>query len=223
MLELKNASRRFTDGEVVNAINGINLRIDDGEFIAVIGPSGCGKSTLLYTLGLLDGIDEGEYFIDDKRVDQYSNRERANLRNKTFGFVFQSFNLLSRTTAFDNVMLPLQYGRVSEASTKTRQVLEQVDLWEKRKNWPNQLSGGQQQRVAIARALVTKPEVILADEPTGNLDSKTSLDILNLFKNIHKTGTTVIMVTHNPELLTYANRVITMKDGTIVKDEQLKK
>lgn len=223
MLELKNARKKFTAGEVVNALDGVTLNVSKGEFVGIIGPSGCGKSTLLYTLGLLDSVDEGEYFIDGTRVDKFSSRQRAGLRNKRFGFVFQSFNLISRTTSFDNVLLPLLYSQTRGAKTKVQHALEQVGVWNKRRNWPNQMSGGQQQRIAIARALVNEPEIILADEPTGNLDSKTGLDIMNLFKDIHSKGTTVVMVTHNPDLLKYATRIIEMKDGKIISDKKVGK
>ncbi|MEK7170859.1 MAG: ABC transporter ATP-binding protein [Patescibacteria group bacterium] len=222
MLKLKNARKRFTAGEVVNALDGVSLKITRGEFVGIIGPSGCGKSTLLYTLGLLDSTDEGEYFIDGTRVDKFSSRQRAALRNKKFGFVFQSFNLISRTTSFDNVLLPLLYGQTRGAAAKVQHALEQVGVWNKRRNWPNQMSGGQQQRVAIARALVTEPEIILADEPTGNLDTKTGSEIMDLFKSINAKGTTVVMVTHNPDLLEYATRIIAMRDGKIVSDNQVK-
>ncbi|OGD60916.1 macrolide ABC transporter ATP-binding protein [Candidatus Berkelbacteria bacterium RIFCSPLOWO2_01_FULL_50_28] len=221
MLELKNATKRFTDGEVVNALDGVSITVERGEFVGIIGPSGCGKSTLLYTLGLLDSTDEGEYRIGDQLADELTRKQRAKLRNKKFGFVFQSFNLLARTSSYDNVILPLLYGQTAGAATKTQASLERVGLWNKRKNWPNQLSGGQQQRVAIARALVNEPEIILADEPTGNLDSKTGVEIMNLFKEIHAKGTTVVMVTHNPDLLKYATRIIEMRDGRIVRDENV--
>lgn len=220
MLELKNITKTYKVGETVNAVNGVTLKIDDGEFIAVMGPSGCGKSTLLNTLGLLDSPDEGEYLIDGQRVDQLRSRDRARLRNQKFGFVFQSFNLLSRTSAYDNVMLPLTYRKGDHRAEKVRTMIDNVGLTDRQNNKPNQLSGGQQQRVAIARALVTEPKVILADEPTGNLDTKTGLEIMELFKRIHATGTTVIMVTHNSELLKYATRIITMKDGQILEDKQ---
>jgi len=223
MLKLKVVSRRFTDGEPVTALDKISLEIKQGEFVAIIGPSGCGKSTLLYLLGLLDTPDEGEYCVDEDRVDRFGARRRADLRNKKFGFVFQSFNLLPRTSAYDNVLLPLQYGRVSGAAKKVEQALTRVGVWNKRRNWPNQMSGGQQQRVAIARALVNKPEVVLADEPTGNLDTKTGHEIMALFGEIHRSGTTVVMVTHNPELLAVATRVITMRDGKIEKDEIIRR
>lgn len=222
MLSLKNISRNYTMGETIHALDNLSLEIGNGEFIAIIGPSGCGKSTLLNILGLLDTSDSGEYSIDGKRVDDLSKKQRAKFRNEVFGFVFQSFNLLPRTSAYDNVLLPLKYRKGDSRDQKVREVIANVGLSDRLKSRPNQLSGGQQQRVAIARALVNEPKIILADEPTGNLDTKTGLEIMDLFKEIHRTGTTVIMVTHNNELLSYATRVITMKDGKIVKDERNK-
>lgn len=207
-------------GETIHALDNLSLEIGSGEFIAIIGPSGCGKSTLLNILGLLDTPDGGEYTIDGKRVDDLSNKQRARFRNEVFGFVFQSFNLLPRTSAYDNVLLPLKYRKGDSRDQKVREVLASVGLSDRLKSRPNQLSGGQQQRVAIARALVNEPKIILADEPTGNLDTKTGLEIMDLFKEIHRTGTTVVMVTHNNELLHYATRVIAMKDGKIVNDER---
>jgi putative ABC transport system ATP-binding protein len=207
-------------GETIHALDKLSLEIGSGEFIAIIGPSGCGKSTLLNILGLLDTPDGGEYTIDGKRVDDLSNKQRARFRNEVFGFVFQSFNLLPRTSAYDNVLLPLKYRKGDSRDQKVREVLANVGLSDRLKSRPNQLSGGQQQRVAIARALVNEPKIILADEPTGNLDTKTGLEIMDLFKEIHRTGTTVVMVTHNNELLHYATRTITMKDGKIVNDER---
>ncbi len=222
MLTLKNLRRDYKLGETIHALADLSLTINDGEFVAIIGPSGCGKSTLLNVLGLLDTPDSGEYSIDGKRVDDLSKKQRAKFRNEVFGFVFQSFNLLPRTTAYDNVMLPLKYRRGDHRDQKVREVLSSVGLADRLKSKPNQLSGGQQQRVAIARALVNEPKIILADEPTGNLDTKTGLEIMELFKKIHQTGTTIVMVTHNNELLSYATRIITMKDGTIIKDERNK-
>lgn len=207
-------------GETIHALDNLSLKIGTGEFIAIIGPSGCGKSTLLNILGLLDTPDGGEYTIDGKRVDDLSNKQRARFRNEVFGFVFQSFNLLPRTSAYDNVLLPLKYRKGDSRDQKVREVLASVGLSDRLKSRPNQLSGGQQQRVAIARALVNEPKIILADEPTGNLDTKTGLEIMDLFKEIHRTGTTVVMVTHNNELLHYATRVIAMKDGKIVEDRK---
>lgn len=220
MLKLENVTRRYTDGTEVQALNPINLTIEQGDFVAVKGPSGCGKSTLLYLLGLLDAADTGHYLFEGQRVDQLSNKARARLRNKAIGFVFQSFNLLPRTSAYDNVLLPLQYGRTPDAASKVKTALTKVDLWDRRQNWPNQLSGGQQQRVAIARALVNDPKIILADEPTGNLDTKTGLEMMSLFQAIYAQGKTVIIVTHNEELIEYANRVIIMRDGSIISDHQ---
>lgn len=220
MLSLKNISRNYKMGETIHALDNLSLEIGSGEFIAIIGPSGCGKSTLLNILGLLDTPDGGEYTIDGKRVDDLSNKQRARFRNEVFGFVFQSFNLLPRTSAYDNVLLPLKYRKGDSRDQKVREVLANVGLSDRLKSRPNQLSGGQQQRVAIARALVNEPKIILADEPTGNLDTKTGLEIMDLFKEIHRTGTTVVMVTHNNELLHYATRVIAMKDGKIVEDRK---
>lgn len=218
MLELKKISRNYKTGEVVHALRDIDLKITEGEFIAIVGPSGCGKSTLLNILGLLDTADSGEYLIDGKFANKLSNKERAKLRNYEFGFVFQSFNLLPRTSAYDNVFLPLKYRKQKNKAQFVKESLTKVGLINRQNSKPNQLSGGQQQRVAIARALVTKPKVILADEPTGNLDTKTGIEIMELFKEIHTTGTTIIMVTHNTDLLPYATRVITMKDGMILSD-----
>lgn len=222
MLTLKNLRRDYKLGETIHALADLSLTVEKGEFVAIIGPSGCGKSTLLNVLGLLDTPDSGEYTIDGKRVDDLSKKQRAKFRNEVFGFVFQSFNLLPRTTAYDNVMLPLKYRRGDHRDQKVREVLSSVGLMDRLKSKPNQLSGGQQQRVAIARALVNDPKIILADEPTGNLDTKTGIEIMDLFKKIHETGTTIIMVTHNNDLLSYATRVITMKDGAVVKDERKK-
>lgn len=222
MLTLKNIRRNYKLGEIIHALDDVSLTIGESEFVAIIGPSGCGKSTLLNILGLLDTSDDGEYMIDGKRVDDLSKKQRAQFRNEVFGFVFQSFNLLPRTSAYDNVMLPLKYRRGDSRDQKVREVLENVGLLDRKSSKPNQLSGGQQQRVAIGRALVNSPKIILADEPTGNLDTKTGLEIMELFKKIHATGTTIVMVTHNNDLLAYATRVITMKDGKVISDERKK-
>ena len=219
MLELKNISRVYTDGEETTALKNINVQIDDGEFVAIVGPSGCGKSTLLNILGLLDVPDSGEYVLNGKKVNEASGKERAHLRNQHFGFVFQSFNLLPRTSAFDNVMLPLNYRDSNSKKERVLKILNEVGLSDKIKQAPNQLSGGQQQRVAIARALVGEPEVILADEPTGNLDTKTGMEIMEILKKINQAGKTILFVTHNDELLSYASRVIKMRDGVIVEDK----
>lgn len=219
MLELKNISRVYTDGEETTALKDINLKINDGEFVAIVGPSGCGKSTLLNILGLLDVPDSGQYFLSGKEVNETSGKERARLRNQHFGFVFQSFNLLPRTSAFDNVLLPLNYRGGNGKKERVLKILNEVGLSDKIKQAPNQLSGGQQQRVAIARALVGEPEVILADEPTGNLDTKTGTEIMEILKKINQAGKTILFVTHNDELLSYASRIIKMRDGQIVEDK----
>ncbi len=223
MLEMNNISRHYQTGEDVVALKSISFTISDNEFIAIKGPSGCGKSTLLNILGLLDAPDSGEYLINGQATDRLSKKERARLRNQEFGFVFQSFNLLPRTSAFDNVMLPLKYRSGSNRNEKTETALASVNLLERKASRPNQLSGGQQQRIAIARALVTNPQVILADEPTGNLDTKTGLEIMELFRRIHNQGKTVIFVTHNDDLLSYASRVIEMRDGEIIRDTKTTK
>jgi len=217
-IELKNISRIYTDGEETTALININLSITAGEFVAIVGPSGCGKSTLLNVIGMLDVPDGGQYILNGKEVNESSAKERAQLRNQHFGFVFQSFNLLPRTSAFDNVILPLNYRSGDGKKEKTLKILEEVGLSDKINRPPNQLSGGQQQRVAIARALVGDPEVILADEPTGNLDTKTGVEIMELLKTINQRGKTIIFVTHNSELLEYAHRIIKMRDGAIVED-----
>lgn len=222
MLELKDISRVYLEGQKITALNNLSLTINDGEFVAIKGPSGCGKSTLLHILGLLDRPDDGQYLIDGQRVDRLSSKRLAQLRNQMFGFVFQAFNLLARTSIFDNVMLPLRYR--STAGTNRNQLvaeaIDKVGLKERTASLPNQLSGGQQQRVAIARALVTNPKIILADEPTGNLDTKTGLEIMEVFREINRKGKTVVMVTHNDDLLEFASRVITMRDGQIIADSK---
>lgn len=220
MLELKNITRHYISGEDVVALNKLSFEIGENEFIAIKGPSGCGKSTLLNILGLLDAPDGGEYKINNILATDLTKKERALLRNQTFGFVFQSFNLLPRTSAFDNVMLPLKYRKTKNRAAKVEKALKDVGLWERRASKPNQLSGGQQQRVAVARALVGDPAIILADEPTGNLDTKTGLEIMELFRKIHKEGKTVVFVTHNDDLLKYATRVISMRDGKIIEDKK---
>lgn len=223
MLELKNVAKTYRTGETVTALNNLSLKIDGGEWLAIVGASGCGKSTLLHILGLLDVPDQGEYLIDGQSTERLSPGARAKLRNRMFGFVFQSFNLLPRTSALENVFLPLRYRTDVVARQETAAAaLESVGLLARQNSRPNQLSGGQQQRVAIARALVGDPQVILADEPTGNLDSTTGREIMELFKKIHLQGKTVIVVTHNDELITYATRVIRISDGRIIADNAKK-
>lgn len=201
------------------ALRDINLIINKGEFVAIIGPSGSGKSTLMNILGLLDKPTSGKYELDGVDTSHISENTAAKLRNQKIGFVFQSFNLLLRTAAVDNVALPLVYSSVPKEQRiqRAKAALAQVGLESKFNSKPNQLSGGQQQRVAIARSLVTNPEIILADEPTGNLDSKTSLEIMDLFKNLNKEGKTIILITHEPEIAKLTKRTIKIRDGDIVR------
>lgn len=221
IIDIKGITRDFPLGsEVVKVLKGIDLHINKGEYVALMGPSGSGKSTLMNILGCLDTPTSGSYILNGKDVSQMSDDELAGIRNKEIGFVFQTFNLLPRTTALDNVALPMVYAgfkkpeRVERATT----VLTQVGLSDRMDHKPNQLSGGQRQRVAVARALVNHPSIILADEPTGNLDSKTSLEIMGLFNEIHSNGNTVILVTHEEEIAAYAHRVIRLRDGIIESD-----
>lgn len=202
----------------LHALKNLSLTINKGEFTAVMGPSGSGKSTLMNILGLLDQPTSGKYELDGQDISDLTENEAAKLRNKKIGFIFQSFNLLSRTSALDNVALPLIYSGVSknERIRKAKETLEQVSLGDKLDSKPNQLSGGQQQRVAIARSLVNNPEIILADEPTGNLDSKTSQEIMQLFKKLNKEGRTIILITHERDIAKYAKRIIKIKDGEVV-------
>ncbi|MCX7820556.1 MAG: ABC transporter ATP-binding protein [Brevinematales bacterium] len=225
LIKLENIKKIYNSGSEeakVYALKGINLEVKKGEFIAIMGASGSGKSTLMNIIGFLDIPTEGSYYLEGDRVDTFSKDELAEIRNKKLGFVFQSFNLLSRTSAFDNVKLPLLYSKPrlkeSEISRRVINALEMVGLKERKNHLPNQLSGGEQQRVAIARALVNNPSIILADEPTGNLDSKRSKEIMNIFTELNKYGITIILVTHEHDIAEYAKRVIEMRDGNILKD-----
>lgn len=226
VIELKDLVKEYgVDETHVRALDGINLTIQKGEFLAIMGPSGCGKTTLLNILGLLDTTSSGEYALDGRPVADLSSREQAAIRANQIGFVFQSFNLVPRLTVIENVALPLSYKRGFRYS-KLRQaskVLKTFELHEREYYLPHQLSGGQVQRVAIARALVNSPSIILADEPTGNLDSKSSELIMNELRDIHRQGNTIVMVTHNPDLTSYASRIIQMKDGQIARDSARKK
>jgi putative ABC transport system ATP-binding protein len=221
LIKITNIKRDFVLGnEIVYVLKGIDLQINKGEYVALMGPSGSGKSTLMNLLGCLDTPTSGTYILNGKDVSQMKDDELAEIRNKEIGFVFQTFNLLPRTTALDNVALPMIYAGYSKSERNERatEVLKQVNLADRMDHQPNQLSGGQRQRVAVARALVNKPSIILADEPTGNLDSKTSIEIMKLFGDIHASGNTVILVTHEEEIAAYANRVIRLRDGLIESD-----
>jgi len=213
-----------TDEVETTALNKVNLTIDKGEFVAIMGPSGCGKSTLLNILGLLDNPSSGELHFMDQEVAGYSERQRTNLRKANIGFVFQSFNLIDELTVFENVELPLLYMKVpaSERKKMVEEVLERMKMSHRKKHFPQQLSGGQQQRVAIARAVVTKPKLILADEPTGNLDSANGEEVMNLLTQLNNDGTTIIMVTHSPSDAEKAHRIVQLFDGHIVT-ENIKK
>jgi len=221
IIEIKGITRDFPLGnETVYVLKGIDLHINKGEYVALMGPSGSGKSTLMNLLGCLDTPTSGSYVLNGKDVSKMEDDELAEIRNKEIGFVFQTFNLLPRTTALDNVALPMVYAGhgKDDRNKRATQVLTQVGLSDRMDHKPNQLSGGQRQRVAVARALVNHPSIILADEPTGNLDSKTSVEIMNLFDEIHANGNTVILVTHEEDIAKHAHRIIRLKDGVIESD-----
>lgn len=223
VISLRDLTKRYGIGDAEHTVlDGIDLTINKGEFIAIMGPSGCGKTTLLNVLGLLDTPDQGEYKLDGKSIERISSSKRAEIRSKQIGFIFQSFNLVPRLTVIENVALPLTYTGVShtKALKHASKMLKSFHLNEREYYMPWQLSGGQTQRVAIARALVNTPSIILADEPTGNLDSKSSHVIMEELSDVHRRGNTIIMVTHNPAMTTYADRVITMLDGKIDTDTQ---
>jgi putative ABC transport system ATP-binding protein len=221
MIKTKSLSKVFRTDEVeTTALNNVTLTIGSGEFVAVMGPSGCGKSTLLNILGLLDNPTGGELEINEVEVSKFNERNRTNLRKGNIGFVFQSFNLIDELTVFENIELPLLYLKVSatERKKKVEQVMERMKITHRRKHFPQQLSGGQQQRVAIARAVVTNPKLILADEPTGNLDSANGEEVMNLLTELNKEGTTIVMVTHSPSDAEKAHRIIQLFDGHVVTE-----
>jgi len=221
MIRTKNLQKLYATEEVeTTALDNVNIEIEAGEFVSIMGPSGCGKSTLLNVLGLLDNPSGGEYHLVGEEVSTYSERQRANLRKGTIGFVFQSFNLIDELTVYENVELPLLYLGMSSSERKERvaKVLEHMAITHRHKHFPQQLSGGQQQRVAVARAVVAEPKIILADEPTGNLDSKHGDEVMEMLTNLNKTGTTIVMVTHSPSYAEYGNRVIHLFDGHVVTE-----
>jgi putative ABC transport system ATP-binding protein len=223
LIELKDVSKLYGFGDATTlALDEVNLTIEKGEFVAVMGPSGCGKSTLMNVIGLLDRPSHGEYRLDNKKVSRLRQNQAAKLRRDKIGFIFQSFNLLPRLNALENVALPLSYKGITLAKRLriASQMLERVGIQNREYFLPSQLSGGQTQCVAIARALVNNPQLIIADEPTGNLDSASSRLIMELLADIHKMGNTILFVTHNPELTRYATRVVYMHDGSIIHDEQ---
>ncbi|WP_294717034.1 ABC transporter ATP-binding protein [Prevotella sp.] len=226
MIRTENLTRIFRTEEVETiALNGVNIEVEDGEFIAIMGPSGCGKSTLLNILGLLDSPTEGKYWLNNEEVGHLKERERTAYRKGRIGFVFQNFNLIDELTVEENVDLQLKYLGVGKAERKERvlEILRKVKLSHRAKHYPHQLSGGQQQRVAIARAVVGKPSIILADEPTGNLDSKNGMEVMQLLSELNEEGTTIVMVTHSKHDATYASRIINLFDGQVVDavNEQL--
>jgi len=221
IIKTENLTKDYETGtQVVNALKGINLSVEKGEFLSIMGPSGSGKTTLMNIIGCLDSPTNGSYYLNNKSVSKLDDDELAKIRNEEIGFVFQSFHLLARNTAFDNVMLPLKYAGVSkeEATIRSNNVLDLVGLSSRSKHTPAELSGGQQQRVAIARALVNEPSILFADEPTGNLDSKTGQDVMKIFKDLNKNGQTIILITHEDSIAKQSNRIITIMDGLIESD-----
>ena len=226
IIKTENLVRHFTVGtQTVEALRGVSLDINKGEFVAIMGPSGSGKSTLMNIIGCLDSPTSGTYYLNNKNVSTLDDDALAMIRNHEIGFVFQNFHLLARNSALDNVMLPLKYAGIdkSEQEEIAMEVIKSVDLESRAHHQPSELSGGQQQRVAIARALVNKPSILFADEPTGNLDSKTGDDVMNLFTNLHKQGQTIILITHEIEVANQAERIISIKDGKIFEDQRVSK
>ncbi len=220
LISLENITKTYVLGDqVVNALKGVDLQIVRGEYIALMGPSGSGKSTLMNIIGCLDTPTSGQYWLNNKEVSKMSDASLSEVRNTEIGFVFQTFNLLNRLTAIDNVALPLVYAGISvtERTQRAKQVLEKVGLKDRMNHKPNELSGGQRQRVAVARALINNPSLLLADEPTGNLDTKTSYEIMALFDEIHQSGNTIVLVTHEEDIAKHAKNIVRMRDGEIEK------
>ena len=221
IIKTENLTKDYETGtQVVSALKGIDLSVEKGEFLSIMGPSGSGKTTLMNIIGCLDSPTNGSYYLNNKQVSKLDDDELAQIRNEEIGFVFQSFHLLARNTAFENVMLPLKYAGVNkeEATKRSNDVLDLVGLSSRSKHTPAELSGGQQQRVAIARALVNKPSILFADEPTGNLDSKTGEDVMKIFKDLNQNGQTIILITHEDSVAKQSNRIITIMDGLIKSD-----
>ncbi|MGC7872135.1 ABC transporter ATP-binding protein [Desulfosporosinus sp. SYSU MS00001] len=225
MIILREITKTYKTGDIeLRALSGINLTVEDGEFVAIMGPSGSGKSTMMNILGCLDTATSGEFWLDDLNINHAREDELADIRNRKIGFVFQSFNLLSRTTALENVELPMLYHGIGarERQIRATNALNAVGLSARLHHKPNELSGGQQQRVAIARSLVNNPVIIMADEPTGNLDSKSSIEVMNIFQQLNAMGITIVLVTHEPDIAQYSKRIIHFKDGIIAQDETVK-
>ncbi len=221
MIKTVNLKKIYTTEEVeTTALNNVNIEIEAGEFVSIMGPSGCGKSTLLNILGLLDNPSDGQYHFAGKEVSKYSERQRAALRKENIGFVFQSFNLIDELTVYENVELPLLYLGLSASERKKRvhEVLQKMEIMHRQNHFPQQLSGGQQQRVAVSRAIVGNPKIILADEPTGNLDSSHGDEVMNLLTALNEQGTTIVMVTHSPTYADFGNRIIHLFDGHVVTE-----
>lgn len=224
MIKTVNLQKIFKTEEIQTlALNNVNIEVKDGEFVAIMGPSGCGKSTLLNILGLLDNPSEGEYYLNEKEVSKYTEAQRTSLRKGVIGFVFQSFNLIDELNVYENIELPLLYMGIPATERKRRVevAMERMAIMHRSKHFPQQLSGGQQQRVAIARAVVSNPKLILADEPTGNLDSKNGKEVMELLSELNKEGTTIVMVTHSQHDSGYAGRVINLFDGQVVTEANL--
>lgn len=224
MIQLNNIKKVFSTEDFDTwALREVNLEVQKGEFVAIMGPSGCGKSTLLNILGLIDNPTEGTYMLNEQDVSMLSESKRTDIRKGMIGFVFQSFNLIDELNVYENIELPLLYMGISASERKKRveAVMEQLSMSHRRRHYPRQLSGGQQQRVAIARAIVAQPSIILADEPTGNLDSKNSKEVMNMLQQLHKQGTTIIMVTHSLHDASYAERIINLYDGQVVEQVEL--
>ncbi len=223
LIELKNIFKSYDNGGVITSVlHGVNLEVKEGEFIAIMGPSGSGKSTLMHIIGFLDRQTKGKYFFDGLDTVNLNDDELARIRNERIGFVFQSFNLLPRTTVLDNVILPLFYSNIKTGlEKKAKEALKAVGLEDRMQHLSNQISGGQKQRVAIARALICDPKVIFADEPTGNLDSKSGSTVMNILERLNDEGRTVILVTHDEEVALHAKRIVTIRDGEIVSDEKV--